>query len=73
MTRRRISSRSEATTFEEYPVQKSSSGKKKARPETGWAFFVIDEKRIVRYVDIHDINKRPPLDDLIKELKKLKK
>ena len=37
------------------------------------ALFVIDKKGIVRYIDIHDINKRPPLDDLVKELEKLKK
>ena len=36
------------------------------------ALFVIDKKGIIRYLDIHDINKRPPLDDLVKELKKLK-
>jgi peroxiredoxin len=35
------------------------------------ALFVIDKKGIIRYIDIHDINKRPPLDDLVKELKKL--
>jgi peroxiredoxin len=37
------------------------------------ALFVINKKGIVRYIDIHDINKRPPLDDLVKELEKLKK
>jgi len=37
------------------------------------ALFVIDKKGIIRYIDIHDINKRPPLDDLVKELQKLKK
>jgi peroxiredoxin len=37
------------------------------------ALFVIDKKGIIRYIDIHDINKRPPLDDLVKELEKLKK
>ncbi len=36
------------------------------------ALFVIDKKGIIRYIDIHDINKRPPLDDLVKELKKLR-
>jgi hypothetical protein len=42
-----------------------------AHPRMGWAFF-IDKKRIARYIDIRNINKRPPLDDLVKELKKLK-
>jgi len=37
------------------------------------ALFVIDKKGIIRSIDIHDINKRPPLDDLVKELEKLKK
>ena len=37
------------------------------------ALFVIDKKGVLRYIDIHDINKRPPLDDLVEELKKLKK
>ena len=37
------------------------------------ALFVIDKKGIIRYIDIHDINQRPPLDDLVKELEKLKK
>lgn len=36
------------------------------------ALFVIDKKGIIRYIDIHDINKRPPLDDLVRELEKLK-
>jgi peroxiredoxin (alkyl hydroperoxide reductase subunit C) len=37
------------------------------------ALFVIDKKGIIRYIDIHDINQRPPLDDLVRELEKLKK
>lgn len=36
------------------------------------ALFVIDKKGIIRYIDVHDINKRPPLEDLIRELEKLK-
>ena len=36
------------------------------------ALFVIDKKGIIRYIDVHDINKRPQLEDLIKELEKLK-
>jgi peroxiredoxin (alkyl hydroperoxide reductase subunit C) len=36
------------------------------------ALFVIDKKGIIRYIDVHDINKRPPLEDLIQELEKLK-
>lgn len=37
------------------------------------ALFVIDKKGIIRSIDVHDINKRPPLDDLVKELEKLKR
>ena len=37
------------------------------------ALFIIDKKGIIRYIDVHDINKRPPLDDLVRELEKLKK
>jgi len=37
------------------------------------ALFVIDKKGIIRYIDVHDINKRPPLEDLVRELGKLKK
>ena len=37
------------------------------------ALFVIDKKGIIRYIDVHDINKRPPLEDLAVALEKLKK
>ena len=37
------------------------------------ALFVIDKKGIIRYIDVHDINKRPLLEDLIGALEKLKK
>ena len=35
------------------------------------ALFVIDKKGIIRYIDVHDINIRPPLDALVRELEKL--
>ena len=35
------------------------------------ALFVIDKKGIIRYIDVHDINKRPSLEVLVNELKKL--
>jgi peroxiredoxin (alkyl hydroperoxide reductase subunit C) len=35
------------------------------------ALFVIDKKGIIRYIDVHDINERPPLDNLAAALKKL--
>jgi peroxiredoxin (alkyl hydroperoxide reductase subunit C) len=36
------------------------------------ALFVVDKAGILRYIDVHDINKRPPLEDLIGALEKLK-
>lgn len=35
------------------------------------ALFVIDKKGIIRYIDVHDINTRPSLEDLVRELDKL--
>jgi peroxiredoxin len=35
------------------------------------ALFVIDKKGVIRYIDIHDINQRPPLDELAAALEKL--
>ncbi|KQC06200.1 MAG: alkyl hydroperoxide reductase [Smithella sp. SDB] len=35
------------------------------------ALFVIDKKGIIRYIDVHNINQRPPLEKLIRELEKL--
>ena len=39
------------------------------------ALFVIDKKKGggIRFIDVHDINKRPPLEVLVKELEKLEK
>ena len=37
------------------------------------ALFVIDKKGIIGYIDVHDINKRPPLEDLVNALEKLAK
>ena len=36
------------------------------------ALFVIDKKGVIRYIDVHDINKRPSLEVLMEELDKLK-
>jgi peroxiredoxin len=35
------------------------------------ALFVIDKKGIIRYIDVHNINQRPPMEALVKELQKL--
>jgi peroxiredoxin (alkyl hydroperoxide reductase subunit C) len=36
------------------------------------ALFLIDKKGIIRFIDVHDINKRPPLEDLVGALERLK-
>jgi peroxiredoxin (alkyl hydroperoxide reductase subunit C) len=36
------------------------------------ALFIIDKKGIIRYIDVHDVNKRPPLEDLVREMGKLR-
>ena len=36
------------------------------------ALVVIDKQGFIRFIDVHDINKRPPLEDLMRELEKLK-
>ena len=35
------------------------------------AIFIIDKNGIIRYIDVHDINRRPPLEDIGRELQKL--
>ncbi|MCK4792210.1 MAG: redoxin domain-containing protein [Desulfobacteraceae bacterium] len=32
------------------------------------ALFVIDKGGVIRFIDVHDINKRPRLEGLVKEL-----
>ena len=36
------------------------------------ALFVIDKKGVIRFIDVHDINERPPLMELRKELEELR-
>jgi peroxiredoxin len=37
------------------------------------ALFVVDKQGVIRYIDVHDINTRPDLETLMKELAKLPK
>jgi peroxiredoxin (alkyl hydroperoxide reductase subunit C) len=37
------------------------------------ALFLIDKKGIIRYIDVHDINQRPPLEELAKALEEANK
>ena len=36
------------------------------------ALFVVDKEGIVRYIDVHNINERPKLETLVKEMEKLR-
>ena len=36
------------------------------------AIIIIDKKGIIRYIDVHNINERPPLESIVRELEKLK-
>jgi len=36
------------------------------------AIFVVDKKGVIRYIDVHDINERPHLEDVMGALDKLK-
>ena len=42
----------------------SSYGVLRSSGTTERALFVIDKQGVLRYIDVHDINKRPPLEDL---------
>jgi peroxiredoxin len=35
------------------------------------ALFVIDKKGVIRYIDVHNINQRPVLETIVRELEKL--
>ena len=35
--------------------------------------FIIDKKGIIRHIDVHDINTRPRLEDLVEEMEDLEK
>jgi peroxiredoxin (alkyl hydroperoxide reductase subunit C) len=37
------------------------------------ALILVDKEGIIRYIDVHDINLRPPLEDIVRELKALKR
>ena len=37
------------------------------------AIIIIDKKGTIRYIDVHDINERPPLESIILQLEKLRK
>jgi peroxiredoxin (alkyl hydroperoxide reductase subunit C) len=54
------------TTAKKYGVLRSDGVSERA-------IFIIDKKGLIRYIDIHDINKRPSFEILVKELEKLNK
>ena len=53
-------------TAAQYGVLRSSG-------EAERALFVIDKRGLITYIDVHDINLRPPLEDLAKALEALGK
>ncbi|MRR17393.1 MAG: redoxin domain-containing protein [Deltaproteobacteria bacterium] len=36
------------------------------------AIIIIDKKGIIRYIDVHDINERPPLESIIVQIEKIR-
>jgi peroxiredoxin len=50
----------------------SSYGVLRSDGVTERALIVVDKKGVIRYIDVHDINERPDLGVLVKELEKLK-
>jgi len=49
----------------------SSYGILRSDGTTERALFVIDKQGVIRFIDVHDINKRPPLEELAAALEKL--
>jgi alkyl hydroperoxide reductase subunit AhpC len=49
----------------------SKYGVLRSTGESERALFVIDKRGIITYIDVHDINLRPPLDNLAKALAEL--
>ena len=50
----------------------STYGVLRSNGTTERALIVIDKQGLIRYIDVHDINQRPPLEDLAAALAKLK-
>lgn len=50
----------------------NSYGILRSTGESERALFVIDKQGMIRYIDVHDINSMPRLEDLARELAKLK-
>jgi peroxiredoxin (alkyl hydroperoxide reductase subunit C) len=57
--------------FHPHGAVASRYGVLRSSGESERALFIIDKKGVIRYIDIHDINKRPRLDDLAKALQDL--
>ncbi len=49
----------------------SRYGVLRSKGEAERALFVIDKKGIIKYIDVHDINERPLLEDLAKALEEV--
>ncbi len=59
--------------FYPHGVVASKYGVLRSEGVTERALFVIDKKGIIRYIDVHDINQRPPLEELAKALEEVNK
>jgi peroxiredoxin (alkyl hydroperoxide reductase subunit C) len=57
-----------------YPHGRTASlyGVLRSDGTTERALFIVDKKGIIRYIDVHNINTRPPLEQLIKVLESLR-
>ncbi len=60
-----------ASDFFPHGEAASKYGVLRSTGETERALFVIDDKGIIRYVDVHDINTKPDFEILKRELEKL--
>lgn len=49
----------------------SRYGVLRSKGEAERALFVINKKGVITYIDVHDINQRPPLEDLAKALEEV--
>lgn len=59
--------------FYPHGVVASKYGVLRSEGVTERALFVIDKKGIIRYIDVHDINQRPPLEEFAKALEEVNK
>jgi peroxiredoxin len=62
-----------ASDFWPHGAAAASYGVLRSEGMTERALFLIDKSGVIRYIDVHDVNARPDLGVLVKEMEKLKK